>query len=220
MAISYNSSIVTTGLALCLDAANLRSYPGTGTSWKDVSGNLNNGTMINGPAYNASNLGSLTFDGVDDYVDCGNATSLQLATTVTLESWCNPTSTSGLGNMIQKDQNSGYRFRIQNGDLWAYSNGNSALASGAICTNNNWWHCVATFGPSGLICYVNGTQVASTGTAYTPSSVTTGNLQIGCYAPGSETFNGKISIARIYNKVLSATEVLQNFNATRGRYGI
>lgn len=220
MAISYNSSIVTTGLILCLDAGNPRSYSGTGTAWNDASGNNNNGTLTNGPTYNSSNLGSIVFDGIDDYVDCGNATSLQLATTLTLESWCNPTSTSGLGNMIQKNQNGGYRFRIQNGDLWAYSNGNYALASGAICTNNNWWHCVATFGPSGIVCYVNGTQVASTGTAYTPSSVTVGNLQIGCYAPGSETFNGRISIARIYNRVLTVAEILQNFNATRGRYGI
>lgn len=220
MGVSYNSNIVTNGLVLCLDAGNPRSYPGTGSTWFDASGATNTGTMVNGPAYNSANLGSITFDGVDDYVDCGNATSLQLASTLTLESWCNPTSSSGLGNMIQKNQNSGYRFRIQNGDLWAYSNGNFALASGAICTNNNWWHCIATFGPSGIVCYVNGTQVASTATAYTPSSVTAGNLQIGCYAPGTETFNGKISIARVYNRVLSVTEVLQNFNATRGRYGV
>lgn len=220
MAIAYNSSIVTNGLVLCLDAGSPRSYPGSGTNWYDASGSGSNGLMVNGPTYNSSNLGSIVFDGVDDYVDCGNATTLQLASAVTLESWCNPTSTSGLGNMIQKNQNAGYRFRIQNGDLWAYSNGNSAVASGAQCTNGNWWHCVATFGSGGIICYVNGVQVASTGTAYTPSSVSAGNLQIGCYAPASETFNGKISIARVYNRVLSAAEVLQNFNATRGRYGV
>ena len=220
MGVSYNSNIVTNGLVLCLDAGSPRSYPGSGTAWNDTSGTMNNGTLTNGPTYNSSNLGSIVFDGVDDYADSGNASSLQLATTVTLESWCNPTSSSGLGNMIQKNQNAGYRFRIQNGDLWAYSNGNFTISSGAPCTNNNWWHCVASFGPSGIICYVNGTQVASTGSAYTPSSVTAGNLQIGCYAPGQETFNGKISIARVYSRVLSSTEVLQNFNATRGRYGI
>jgi hypothetical protein len=220
MSISYNSSIVTNGLALCLDAGNPRSYPGSGTAWNDASGVGNNGTMINGPTYNSSNLGSIVFDGVDDYVDCGNATSLQLATAVTLESWCNPTSSTGLGTLIQKNTNSGYRFRIESGNLWAYSSGVAAVASGGICTNNNWWHCVATFGSGGIICYVNGTQVASTGTAYTPGNVTAGNLQIGCYSPGSETFNGKISIARVYNRVLSTTEITQNFNALRGRYGV
>lgn len=220
MALIHGPSVVTSGLILSLDAGNIKSYPGSGTTWTDLSGTGNTGTLTNNPTYTSGTSGYFNFDGVDDYVDCGNNSSTQLGTAVTLESWCYPVSTSGLGNMIQKNQNAAYRFRIQNGDLWAYSNGNSAVASGALCTNNNWWHCIASFGPSGIICYVNGTQVASSASAYSPSNVSSGNVQIGCYAPGSETFNGRISIARIYNRVLSATEVLQNFNASRGRYGV
>ena len=67
MALSHSPSIVTNGLVLCLDAANSKSYPGSGTTWTDLSGRGNNGTLVNGVGYNSGNLGSLVFDGVDDY---------------------------------------------------------------------------------------------------------------------------------------------------------
>lgn len=219
MSIAYNASVVTNGLVLCLDAANPRSYPGSGTTWNDVSNSIT-ASLVNSPAYSSSNLGALTFNGTNTYADCGNPASCQLRTAVTLEVWCNPASSTGLGNMIQKNTNSGYRFRIDNGNLWAYSAGNAVISSGAQCTNGSWWHCIATFGPSGLVAYINGVAVASNATAYTPSDAVSGNVQIGCYAPSSETFNGKIAVAKIYNRVLTAIEVAQNFNALRGRYGI
>jgi hypothetical protein len=232
MAIGYNPKTVTDGLVLCLDAANPKSYPGSGTAWRDVSGTMNNGTLIDGPTYNSSNLGSIVFDGGYAYADCGNATSLHSATAVTLEVWFNPTSSVSTGYMIQKNQSSGYELFIDNGDIYAVSSDTFINSSGAPCTNNNWWHCVATFGPSfipinptgiptGFRCYINGTQVASESLAtYSPNDITTGNLQIGCFNPGEQVFNGKISIARVYNRVLTVAEVLRNYNATRGRYGI
>ena len=71
MGLSHSPNIVTDVLVLCLDAANRRSYPGSGNSWLDLSGNGNNGTLTNGPTYSSANGGSLVFDGVDDYVNCG-----------------------------------------------------------------------------------------------------------------------------------------------------
>ena len=71
--------IVTDGLVLCLDAANPKSYPGSGTTWTDLSGNGNNGTLVNGVGYNSDNGGSLSFDGVNDYVS--------------KSSWVNPPTT-------------------------------------------------------------------------------------------------------------------------------
>jgi len=220
LGINYNPGIVTNGLVLCLDAGNPRSYPGTGTTWYDVSSDNTKGTVANGASYNNGNLGAFVFDGIDDYVDCGNPISCQLSTALTLESWVNPTSTSGLGNIIQKNLNNGYRCRIENGNLWAHSSGIAAVSSGSPCSNGAWWHCVATFGPAGIACYVNGVSVASNSNPYAPSNATAGNVQLGCFTPGSETFNGKIAIAKIYNRVLSLIEIQQNFNATRGRYGI
>jgi hypothetical protein len=67
MALSHSPSIVTDGLVLCLDAGNPKSYPGSGTTWTDLSGNGNNGTLVNGVGYSGDNLGSLSFDGVNDY---------------------------------------------------------------------------------------------------------------------------------------------------------
>ena len=69
MAVNYQSSIVTSGLVLCLDAVDRKSYPGTGTAWIDRSGNRNNATLVNSLSYNTNNSGTLVFDGVDDYAD-------------------------------------------------------------------------------------------------------------------------------------------------------
>lgn len=173
--------------------------------------------------YNTINLnytssGTLTFNGTSNYIAVANNTSLQLAATLTLEAWVNPTSTSGLGNIMSKNENNGYRFRVQNGELWSYSNGNG-LAGGSV-PNGQWAHVVVTMGPSGLINYVNGVATASTATPYTPANVINGDLFVGALGIGSELFHGSIALCRIYNKVLTPTEIQQNFNATRGRYGI
>jgi hypothetical protein len=76
MGIAYNTSIVRDGLVLYLDAANKKSYSGTGTVWKDLSGQSNNGTLVNGVGYSSDNKGAMAFDGVDDYVDSGEASFL------------------------------------------------------------------------------------------------------------------------------------------------
>ena len=197
--------------------------------WPDVNTTRSNTQAIIDPiskttitANNMSyaNTGSISFNGSTSYFDCGNLSAFQLSTTVTLEAWIKPNSTSGLGNMISKNMNAGYRFRIQSGELMCYSNGNAAVSSGANLSNGSWWHCVATFGPTGIYGYVNGSLVASSVTAYTPSDVVSNPLLIGCYWPSSETVDGIIDSARVYNRVLSQAEIQQNFNALRGRYGI
>ena len=71
MSIHYSPTTVTSGLVLCLDAGNAKSYPGSGTVWTDLSGNGNTGTLINGPTYNSANGGSIVFDGVNDYANIG-----------------------------------------------------------------------------------------------------------------------------------------------------
>jgi hypothetical protein len=162
--------------------------------------------------------GSYSFNGSSNYIVVTNNSSLQLPTTLTLEAWVKPTSSSGLGNIMSKNENNGYRFRVQNEVLWCYSNGNG-LAGGSV-PNGQWAHVAVTMGPAGLTNYVNGVVTATTATAYTPANVINGDLFVGAYGIGSELFHGSISLGRIYNRVLTAAEILQNFNAHRGSYGI
>ena len=163
--------------------------------------------------------GSFSFNGSTNYIDCGNGVGLQQASAITMAAWVNPTSWAGFGNIMSKNQNSGYRFRIDStaGALWWYVSGNSI--QGGVVPLNAWSYCVVTGNSSGLNAYVNGVLVATNAVAFTPTTPTGGNMFIGTYG-GAEYFNGKIGVAQVYNRALSAGEILQNFNALRGVYGI
>ena len=89
MGVAYNSRIVTDGLALCLDAANSKSYPGSGSTWTDLSGNGNNATLTNGPTYSSANGGSIVFDGVNDYVAPTGLTNALWQGNWTVSFWVN-----------------------------------------------------------------------------------------------------------------------------------
>ena len=101
MSVSYNSSIVTNGLVLCLDAGNPRSYPGSGTAWYDVSGNNKTGTLVNGPSYNSSNGGSFVFDGVDDYVNVNNFNVSHGTSNFTYSCWAYLSGKPSLGTIFE-----------------------------------------------------------------------------------------------------------------------
>ena len=88
MGIAYNPRVVTDGLVLCLDAGNVKSYPGSGTTWTDLSGKGNTGTLTNGPTYSSANGGSIVFDGVDDRV---SGTSFNTGQNFTINAWIYPT---------------------------------------------------------------------------------------------------------------------------------
>ena len=87
MATDYNPSIVTDGLVLCLDAANTKSYPGSGTTWTDISGKGYDGTLTNGPTFSSDNLGCIVFDGSNDRVDGVHNSELNLTQDLTVECW-------------------------------------------------------------------------------------------------------------------------------------
>ena len=102
MAFNYSPKISTDGLVLCLDAANTKSYSGSGTVWSDLSRGGNNGTLTNGPTFNSGNGGSIVFDGVNDYVDCG-VSNISLPINITLISWIYQSTTTGYRNIITKE---------------------------------------------------------------------------------------------------------------------
>jgi len=221
MGVSYNTKIVTSGLVLALDAANRKSYPGSGTTWTDLSGRSNNGTLENTPSYSSSNGGSLLFNGTTQRVVCGNASNLQI-TVGTISAWFNADNGNAGYNGIIAKQNAWGLFVASN-VLVAYDWGNGAERSTGITVGNSSWNYAAmtftetTGTPSNnAIVYLNGRPVLTTTIKHQNNDV---QVMVG-EANAGQYFGGNIAQTSVYNRVLSASEIIQNFNALRGRYGI
>ena len=222
MGIARGPRIVTSGLLMALDAADKLSYPGSGTNWKDLTINNNNGTLTNGPTFSGANGGCIVYDGVDDSVTCNLVTSD--GNNVTMEAWFKATTLLGDRGLILNGNGASSGYGLQFGacgtagtTLYVFFGGVSCnVVSYGTLVTNTWYHAVytRTTSPStSNILYMNGVSV-STNTTTNP------NAPAGSTLVGHSSYNGNIAIARIYNRALSATEVLQNFNATRIRFGI
>ena len=227
-------SIITNGLILNLDAGNSASYPGTGTTWTDLSGQNNNGTLVNGVGYSSSNGGALTFDGVNDYVNLGNPSSIQFTSSsaFSIGVWIKHTTVTSC-NILSKQLNSG---NYSGWGLGVNSGGNKLQfftfdAGGKIVDfpgiyNNNTWNYISVSRLSDNVSdyklYVNGVSVPSTiiTNLNNPNLISSTNLQISGRGGANNIWGGSLSIAQIYNRGLSASEVLQNFNATKTRFGL
>lgn len=225
------TSIITTGLVLNLDAGNAASYPGTGTTWTDLSGNGNNGTLMNGTAYSSANGGTLVFDGINDYVNISDSTYLDLPNTTTMEFWVNSNQLnnddiiSHRWNCYGAAYNPTYASGYVAGKLsiyYAFNNGGFvAVSTTTTPIIGQWYHLVGTYDGSTMKVYLNGV-LENTRSFSGNITQNDSGLAIGSYAgsPAAYAGDGKISIVRYYHKTLSATEVLQNFNALKSRYGL
>ena len=245
MSLAHSPSIVTNGLVLCLDAGNTKSYPGSGTTWTDLSGNGNTGTLTNGPTYSSSNGGSIVFDGVDDYIELGANSNIQsIGSYATIECWFKSSAlgTSTYSLMVGWGQGSAYYSNFGIGNWGSFSNQESIYLgynSFTVCYategstkyhDGNWHHAVATIGPNRHKIYVDGVEkILTFGDVADSYSVTnifgfspTTTLQVGRrpYIGGTGYFPGSIPTVRIYNRALTASEIQQNFNALRGRFGV
>jgi len=246
MAFAYSPKIITDGLVFAVDAANKKSYPGSGTTWIDLAGS-NNGTLTNGPTFDSGNGGSIVFDGTNDSVEMGGSDTI--ASSITEGSWScwfkstqagsigylaslkrsiNGETPSTLFSLILNRINTS--LTVSNGRLMILAR-NSANTDWNIVTFENnyndgsWYNVVATASDSSLTLYVNGFQVAtSTGDKSLPSI--TGNTRpfsIGHFDSSNNptlSFNGNISNVSFYNKALSSTEILQNYNVLKSRFGL
>ena len=209
--------IVTSGLTLLFDAGFTPSYPKSGTSWTDLSFSGNNATLYSGPTYNSSNGGSVVFDGTDDY--CLAGSGLAITGNLTVTAWVRPTSFANQGNIVSKTANLGYRMRFQSdGTFWMYSNTNT-ITSPSAYTINNWFHTVGVFSSTGLRMYINGSIVQSNGTPFTPSYAASSFI-VGGNSTTQELFQGRIANVSVYNRALNQTEITQNFNAQKTRFGL
>jgi hypothetical protein len=203
----------------------------TGGGWADRSGTGNNGELVNGPTYNSSNGGSIVFDGVNEYVNISTFTNKPL-TQITCESWIYPNKPS-IGGTIRggaiSSTNSMYIGIIDSVDggntfamHWANQTTNSRVYNwNGNIPNNQWSFLIGTYDGTTMKAYLNGIQIwseAQTGTIPDATYV------VGTYGPaltdGVHNFQGRISGAKIYNRALTTAEILQNYNATKGRYGL
>ena len=209
------SGIVTDGLKLYLDASNPASYPGTGTTWFDLSGNGNNGTMVNGvvPLSNA-----MQFDGVNDYV---TAPVLVPSRTYTVSFWINPATLINYNQLISINGTWG-GFTMHTGIggyCWVGITASNRISSigNNTYTLNTWQLFTFTFDNGMAILYKNGSSIRSA-TLVNPAVSTLSGLAID--DSSTYTINGKINDTMIYLRALAANEVNQIFNVQRSKYGI
>jgi hypothetical protein len=231
MAVGYNPRIVTDDLVLCLDAANTKSYGGSGTTWTDLSGKDNNGT-ISGATYTSGIDGDFDFDGANDSVTF--ASGQDVGGEITISFWAYPTLNFSINTFLSTKGSAsatGYAFVASSwntGDrklIFEVANGSSAdtlRSDENVVVDNQWQNFVATCVRStgATVLYKNGSLI-TTGTLSVTDWGNTGAFEIGKYPPVSAYwYHGKMSIAQVYTRALTAEEVAQNFNALRGRYGI
>jgi hypothetical protein len=236
MSIYAGPEIVNDGLVLHLDAANARSYPGSGTVWTDLSGLGNHGTLVNGPTYSSLNKGNLVFDGVDDYILVTNPATLKTQD-FSVSTWINPgVQTSAVITIVDFDHGISQGWVLQSED--ASTNRNFYLAwhdgtryqpvnefgvgKGIQITTSSWQN--ITYSKNGTILrsYLNGVELYhSTASNSNVRYVDNRNLMVGRFVNASNRyFKSGISNVQIYNRALTALEIKQNFNAVRGRYGL
>jgi hypothetical protein len=230
MATNYNPKIITDGLVLALDAGNTKSYPGSGTAWTDLSGNGNTGTLTGGPTFDGANLGSIVFDGVDDYVTTGTTLTdadelfADTGTAWSTSSWFNVDVISGTNRAVTgRGGGTGtaavYAVWIENNNLRVRLRGATVTNISTSIASNTWYNVVVTWDGTTANGYLNG-QFGTTLVAGTVPNQTN-TFTVGATNSGTNAkFDGKISQTLVYNRALTASEIQQNFNATRGRYGI
>jgi hypothetical protein len=232
MGTGYNPRIVTDGLVFALDAGNPRCYVGTGLTAFDLKGSVSS-SLVNGTGFSSSQGGYFSFDGTNDYIDCGNF--LDNPSDFTVMAWQKTSASTNIQMIVAKLVNYG------SGAGWALFTRGDIPTQGLsfilqtnvsnwivyYCnklTNDNNWHHVAAIISNKIVTgfYVDGVSYSIlSGSGGTISSISNAvNVRIGRDEANEYIFQGNISQAQLYNRVLLATEIRQNYNATKGRYGL
>ena len=223
MAFGNGPRIVTSGLVVSLDAADRNSYPGSGTTWADVSGNSNNFTLNNSPTFSTANGGRFAFNGTNQDA---TLSSLNLQQNFTLDGWFNPnvlntfsmfgqgTTAARQGLHIWYISNTSVRFGM-------YSNDTDFTVA---TSTGNWYNMVFTYNNSNPFTkqmYLNGVALSGTPVETQTSYIGSGTFRLGStYGTGVNYGNGSFAGIKVYNRILSATEILQNYNAQKSRFNL
>jgi hypothetical protein len=245
MGLGHSPSIVSDGLIIYLDAANVRSYAGSGTFWYDLSGTTNTAYLINGSSFSGFGGSSvISCDGTNDYIEVIDNSSLDFGTNnFTIEYWAKKTeATISFDNIWGPNKwNSG---GSPSTNEWTLSIGNGSSGSGdqigfyiesgstaygmdnsSYTLLNNWKQYVGIRSGASLLLYLNGVAIGTSSPSGMTSSTSVNNvsgrnLRINNSALNQYYTKADNAILRIYNRALSATEILQNYNAVKSRYGL
>ena len=242
MSLSHSPLIVRDGLVFCVDAANPRSYPKSGTTWSDLKGS-NNGTLTNSPTFDADDKGSIVFDGANDYINCGPTNDITGGNESEISICCwfktNNSSSDAYAVSLKRlstdstlvsisvNQQSSTSFTANYLGLVYSSTSNPVhrwVTKNDSTFYNKWTHVSATVNTTAATLYVNGVNSGqNTSDTYSGPTISnnTANTTIGAFKPSDDNnlyFDGEISLVQIYNKTLTPDEILQNYKATKGRY--
>jgi hypothetical protein len=223
-----STMIIKRGLILHWDASSSNSYSGTGTGWYDLTGNMYNGVLTNGTTYSSTNGGYFSFDGTDDFVAGLSGTFMNAASTGTFEIWMSTSTISGYGMygnvgnlLIAKASSSDCGLGFNGSDKIRFRLNGTNLDSATSISTNNWYQIVGTWNTSGMKIYINGAVDATNVNAQTWET-STHATQIGRMYVGNTlgSFYGKIGSVKVYDRLLEAAEILQNYNVQKSRYGL
>ena len=231
MSVAVGPDLIQDGLVLCLDAANTKSYPGSGTAWTDLSGNGNNATTSGGPTFSSANGGGIIFDATNDYAAIPNSSSLNPTVAVSLCAFINLTSiSSNFAPIILKQNN--YSGSYEQYSLYMAPGGAFGLtvtgpdrsqksANSGGDYRNIFVYVVGVISTitDDLKLYINGNLVASNATFTSTFDISSNQVHIGAMPTVYTGFSGgRIFNANIYNRALSITEIRQNYNSIKGRF--
>jgi hypothetical protein len=237
MGISGGPDMIQDGLVLALDAADRNSYLGSGTTWRDISGNNNTSTLTNGPTFNSANGGSIVFDGTNDFSTSPDSTSLR-PTSFSIDTWFRPTSFSAFNTVVVKPFNGppwtdpylSYMIRIEtNGTVL-----NCSTSTGGVYRflnisytflANTIYNVSFTFNSAtgNAIAYLNGSVLSSTTHTAGAISYSSAPVLVGAsYGtnPVGEFFAGNIYNVKVYNTILTAANITQNYNSLKSRFNL
>ena len=226
MGIRRGPNIVRDGLVFAVDAANPTSYPGSGVIWKDQTINQNDGTLINGPTFSEDGGGSIVFDGSDDYVTIAQTAGAFSQNPMTTEHWVKFDAFNGGGDMLLMDRTAWNgadgieTFILDSSKVVAVRGGGGTRHDGSVVISTGvWYHICIVFSGTTTYIYVNG-QLDNSGTIGAVQN-STHAMHMGNYPSLPQyNFDGNWSTLFIYHKALSSSEVLQNYNALKGRFGL
>jgi len=231
--------IVMDGLILNLDAGITQSYPGSGTVWTDINGlgPKNNGTLINGPTFSSGNGGYFNFDYVNDYVTVSDMENYEYTSGITVAVWhyngggtgkyrgvvTNGTTNDRVGGFDLRYGRENYFGGSNNGTRlgWRITTNNGARSLSINSDLNEWHYYIGTYDNNKVRVYKDGTLFDGPTTSLGGQLKTkTASTTVGLSPGTSEYLDGKLAVVQIYNRALSADEILQNYNATKGRFGL
>jgi hypothetical protein len=218
----FYPQLVKSGLTFLVDASNPESYPGSGTVWYDISGKNYNINLLNGPTYSGEYGGAIVFDGTNDYGITRSLTQLEMGNrSCTIGAWFRTTDSIG-AIATKRGAGSGYQHYIYTGKLYAdgYSTSTGVFSASAINNNTVKYGVVVFDYPNSTIrLYINGVA-DNTASLSSGGNDTSAYFNIARSQQYTDHFAGTIYSVQVYNKALSATEILQNFNAGRGRFSL